>query len=245
MNAVAEIYGRIRPVARYVPLAMLFPFAAELLQHWAEIRLGMYAPHGMAAAQSAQRMIFGAIKVLTLLLTILFLLRLWGLGWRAGRALRPGIMFFKGVALIVAIQLCGDFIVFALSRAALVVIGTDAAPGLRMLLTLALFLVWLFFVTLLYPWFVGMIVEDRTMSARRSLASMKGHLWWAFGVLVAGILPFMTVHYALGYGAMRQAGGLVWPMMIVDAAAVAVLTILIASTQFTIYARAAERAPAM
>jgi hypothetical protein len=244
MNAVAEIYGRVRPAIHGLPLLILLPFAAELLQHAVEIRLGMYAQGGLAAAQAVPRMLFGVAKVLALLLTILLLLRWWGMGHLTGRMLRPGALFFRGLALLIVIQLGGDVLVLLLSRALVGALGPGAAPALRIAATVAPLLLWLFFILLLYPWFVGMVVEDNTMTARRSVAATRRHLWWAFGLLVVAVLPAMLAHYALSYGAAGRPPALVWTIMTIDAAVVAILTVLIASAQFTIYARAAERVAA-
>lgn len=82
------------------------------------------------------------------------------------------------------------------------------------------------------------------MTLRRSAAAAWGRMWASLGLLLAGVLPAMAVHYALGYAAEGRPEPLVWALMLVDSAVVAFLALALASTYFTLYRRAAERAPA-
>jgi hypothetical protein len=90
---------------------------------------------------------------------------------------------------------------------------------------------------------VGLLTEDVTMTLRRSVRGIWGRLWAVFAILLAGFLPLMIVHYALGFIAMRQPDGLVWPIMVIDALVVALLILALSSTYFTLYRCAGERAP--
>jgi hypothetical protein len=62
-----------------------------------------------------------------------------------------------------------------------------------------------------------------------------------FGLLLAGFLPGMFLHYAISYAAMGRAPALVWAMLLLDAFVVGLLAISLASAYFTIYRRAARR----
>jgi hypothetical protein len=245
MGSVGEIYRRVVPFVRAVPLVLALPFAAELLQHTAEIRLGMYAHGGMLThREQGIRLAFGAVKILALLIVVIFALRWWRFG-DARRAARPTWAMAKGLVIVLLVDTAGETATVAVFTLIAALLGGAAAGhGARLAITLAPFLLWAFFANLLYPWFVALLTEDREMTLARSLRGTRGRLPSAFAILLAGILPAMVVHYVLGYGAMHVAGPLVWAMMLVDAGLVALMAVLIASTFFTLYRLAAARAPA-
>ena len=83
------------------------------------------------------------------------------------------------------------------------------------------------------------------MTLRRSARAIRGRMGGTFALFLAAYLPAMVVHYALGYRAIGRPEGVVWAMMVVDAAVVALLTLLLGSAFFTIYRRAAERSAAL
>ena len=244
MNAIAEIYARVPRLLRAVPLVALLVFAAELLQHGVEIQLGMYRP-GAALSEEAQatRLAFGAIKVLAIFLALLFALRWWRFDGDSRRAARPTLALLKGLAVVALIQVGGELLVMALVKGLGAALGPLRAGGEAALLVSAL-LAWLFAATLLYPWYVGLLTEDPTMTLRRSVRATLGRMWARFGLLLAGLLPAMLLHYAIGYGAIGRPEPLVWLLMLVDAGVVALLALLIASTYFSLYEKAARRVPA-
>lgn len=241
MGAVREIYARAAALAKAAPLAALLVFAAELLQHIVEIRLGMYAQGGRLAPDAERtRLIFGAVKVLAILLALLFALRWWRFEGDGRRAARPTLALFKGLAIVLLVQAGGELLVLAAGRLAGAAID-PSSQGVRAAFLIGPLLVWLFFALLLIPWYVGLLTEDRAMTLRRSVRGTWGRLWASFGLFLAGILPAMIVHYALGYGAMNRPAALVWALMLFDAAIVAFLALAMASTYFTLYRRAGER----
>ena len=237
-RGIAEIYGRVLPFARAMPLAVAVPFAAELAQHAAEISLGMYASGAeMTPEDERVRLGFGAVKVLALFLVLIFALRYWAWDGDARRAARPNPALFKGLAILLLVQIGGELLVLAAASLGGKAVGLDSAQQQAAVSVAAIFL-WLALATYLLPWFTALLVEDRAMTLPRSIAAIRGHLLPSFGLLLAGYLPLMALHYALGYGAMGQAEPLVWVLMVVDSAVVALLGVTLASTYFTIYRRA-------
>jgi hypothetical protein len=205
----------------------------------------MYAGDGtLAPDQMRLRLLFGALKVLAIVVTLLFALRYWRFDGDRRRAARPSLAFFKGLGLFIFVQIGGEALVLGMGGLLAQTMGAEASRPLRLALAILPLLLWLFFAGLLYPWFVGLLTEDEAMSLRRSVRGVAGQLWATFGTFLAGLLPLMLVHYALGYGAIGQPEAIVWPMMIVDAGIVALLSVVLGSTYFTIYRRAAERIPA-
>jgi hypothetical protein len=235
MNAIAEIYGRIGPAVRTLPMLMALPVAAEFVQHAVEIGVGMYAPGGAAAAAfSPARMAAGLIKVLALLAVLVLLLRWWSFDRSLARAGRLGVRFWRGFVILIVVQVAAQIAIVLAGRAILAV-----APDARLAAVLVPLICWLVLATVLIPWFVALLIEDRTMTLGRAVRATGARLPVAFGILIAGILPLMAAHYALGYGAMGRPPAIVWAMMLVDAGVVGLLTVAIASTYFTLYCRAA------
>ena len=234
--SVTSAYARGFGLVLALPLLLSLPFAAELLQHFAEIRLGMFTGPIDARAQ-AVRLAFGAVKVLSLFVTVLVALRWWAFDGDIGRTLRPNWRLAKGLSLVALVQIGGDLLGLGIGAAILAAIG-DPSRGARIAALVVPLLGWLFVAGLVYPWYVALLTEDREMTLRRSIAVMRLRLFRTFGLLVAGYLPLMIVHYALGFGAMRQEGALLWAMLIVDAGVVALLISMLAATYYEIYLRA-------
>lgn len=241
MNPVAEVYSRIPLALRAMPYAIAIPFLAELVQHAVEIQLGMYAPGGAGAAANAPlRMIFGLIKVLCLLLFVLFAIRWWAFEGDARRAATPGILFFKGLGLFMLIEFGGESLMRLMGQGFAWAVGPAIPMAARIAIEALPIVLWWFAITLLLPWFIGMIIEDKDMNPRRSVAAVGPRIVPMFGLLLAGVLPGMIVHYAISHIAMGRAPALVWALLILDAFVVALLAMSLASAYFTIYRRAAR-----
>jgi hypothetical protein len=239
---IGEIYGRVVPFACAVPLAFALPVVAEFAQHAVEIRGGMYFG-GMSPDGERLRLLFGGLKVLAIFALIIFAVRYWAFGGDIRRAARPTVSLLKGIAIFILVQGGGELLVMGLGRGIAMALGSDAELAARLTAMIVPLFGWLLFATLLYPWFVGLIVEDRSMTLSRSVRGIWGRLWTTFGLLLAAFLPAMILHYAFGYGAMDRPTAVVWAMMAVDALLVGVLAVLLASAYFTIYRRAVEAEP--
>lgn len=242
MEAIREIYARVPALAKAAPWLVLLVFAAEMVQHAAEIRLGMYEEGLISADSRRTRLAFALPKVLAILAAVIFALRWWRFDGDSRRAARPTLALFTGLAIVILVQAGAEMLMILLVRLAGAALGTGAR--IVPVLSGGFLLAWLVVATLLYPWYVGLLTEDRSMTLRRSAAGAFGRMWASFGLLLAGILPAMALHYALGYAAEGRPEPLVWALMLVDAAVVAFLALALASTYFTLYRRAAERAPA-
>lgn len=242
MEAIREIYGRVPALAKAVPWVVLLVFAVEMIQHAAEIRLGLYDDGLLAPDAERTRLLFGLAKVAAIFAALIFALRWWRFEGDSRRAARPTLALFRGLAILVLVQAGAELALALIARLAGAALETG--PSVAPVLTAGSLLLWLFLATLLYPWYVGLITEDRTMALRRSAAGVRGRMWANFGLLLAGILPAMALHYALGHAAVGQAEAVVWAMMVADSGVVAFLALVLASTYFTLYRGAAERVPA-
>lgn len=237
-HAVLHTYARGLALVKTRPWLIAIPVLAELAQHAVEIRVGMYR-HQMDATGAAVRLGLGIVKILAILATLIIAWRLWRFHGHAARALRPSAALMKGVGLFLLVQITADGAALLIGRG-LIALAGDAARSTRIVLTLLPMLVWLLASATLFPWYVALATEDRTMTLRRAVRASRNRLPAIWGLLFAGFLPLMIVHYALGYTALR---GVVpaWPLMIVDAPVVGLLTAVLAATYFTVYEHALER----
>ena len=243
MGAIVETYARSLRFAFQAPLAMTLVLAAELLQHAVELRLGMYAGDGSLSAEAAQvRLMFGAVKVAAMVLVVIFALRVWRFEDEAGRAGRLTIAFFVGLGLFLLVQAGGELLAAGAGWLLARIAGPGAGQGSELAFAAAPLLAWMVFATLLLPWYVGLLTEDRAMTLGRSIRGIGWRFPFYFLVYLAGFLPLTIVHYALGTGAVGRPLTLAWMMMGVDAAIVALLAATLASTLFTLYRRADARA---
>jgi len=237
-TGIGEIYHRGFRLIAALPLLVAVPILAEFVQHAAEIRLGMYAG-GMDDACRAVRLAFGAAKILAIFVTMLVAWRWWRFEGDLARALRPTAAMLRGLGLLLLMQLAGDGAALALGRGAIALVGEPEVP-IRIALTALPLLGWLFLSGALFPWYVALVTEDRTMTLAASWRASRGRLWATWGTLLAGTMPLMAVHYALGYAAIAGKGP-AWLLMAMDAGVVGSLSAMLAATYFTIYARAHGR----
>lgn len=237
-NTVHHIYARGLALVKARPWLIAIPVMAELAQHAAEISVGTYSQQ-MDAAGAAVRLGFGIVKILAVLATLIVAWRLWRFAGDAARALRPSAALMKGIGLFLLVQFAGDAVALLLGRGLIVLTG-EGARSARMVLTLVPLLAWLLASATLFPWYVALATEDRRMTLRRSVRASLDRLPNIWGLLFVGVLPLMAVHYALGYAAFLGAAP-AWPIMIVDAVVVGLLTAMLAATYFIIYERAMDR----
>lgn len=201
------------------PLLFFVPVAFELLQHVAEMHIGMYDSIESAQAADADslRMAFGFVKTLALLLPGYWVVRFLAGGRDALAArtfaIRPVLLFggfFAFSAILSAIQ------IFALPR-----------TGTVLLITMAVTLV-------LNPLLARWAAAAPLGIAIGPLASAKvmlRQLPWAiaFGFLV--VLPLMIPHYILGAAAIFAPAAVKWPILILDSLLVGYLAaVMVAAT---------------
>jgi hypothetical protein len=103
-KAMKEVYGSSWRFMVAVPLVAAIPMIAELAQHAAEYRSGMYDSFAMAkaTAEDPARMGLGYVKMLSLALLGYWVVRFMGLGEDRRRTIalpRPAVLLFAGVLL--------------------------------------------------------------------------------------------------------------------------------------------------
>lgn len=227
---ISQLYRRAFGLAARWPWLIALPVLAEGVQHVAEIRVGMYATAMTPEGQSV-RIAFGLVKVLAIVLTIILAWRLWRFEGDVARVFRPTRALVRGIGLFLLVQFVGDAVALLAGRCIVALLGSPV--GAMRLVALLPLLCWLLVSLTLFPWYVALAVEDRTMTIARSIRAVAGRFAPTLGLLLAGVLPLMALHYALGYAALG--GAPVWPLMLVDTAVVGLLTAAVAASYFMLY----------
>ncbi|MGI4732134.1 MAG: hypothetical protein ACRYFW_10330 [Janthinobacterium lividum] len=236
---VIAIYARAWAFGIAMPLVFILPALPELAQHAVEAKLGMYASMSTFRESSASgaRLGVGYVKTLALLLPGYWFVRYLAFG-DARRSVR---LERRAVALCVPVFLFSG----AEQAAALFaprlhqlsgITGTLPAAIADGSATLALSCLGMY----LTAWGVSAALGNARITPVRSLALMAGSFWRTIGYMLAGTLPLMAIHYALGIGAIGCPGWLVAIMLALDGVVVAALAHTMAGAGF-MAARAASR----
>ena len=223
------------------PLLFAIPLVAEIVQHLAEIHIGMYDSFAQAKAVESDplRMGFGVLKVFSLALTGYWATRFLAFADGARQAARWDGRAVRLYALVLLWSL-GWLAVDLWGGAVLRAIGIAARPILWT--GIAVFAATFVFETYLTVWKTGAALGNPALGFVRSIRMVHGQFWWSLGLTLFVILPLMVVHYALGLGAIGRPAALLWPMLALDALEVAFLGAAMIACQFVIARRAAARA---
>lgn len=236
---VKDIYRSAWAFSLACPLLFLVPVAVEMAQHIAELHIGFY--DSVAAARAVEhhplRMGLGALKVAALSLPGYWFLRYLAHGWSGEAARRVearglalwGVLF----ALNFASQL---YTLFGPPVGHVLGLGGTLGKWLGTGLSLA----WLVVGLWLTAWFVAWPLGNAAIGPLRSVRIMVGHAWRTAIYMVAGILPLMVAHYALGMGSMGRPTWLALTLQVVDAALVGWLALTITAPLWFAAKRAAD-----
>ena len=235
---IREIYARALAVARVLPLLFLVPVLAEAAQHVVEVRLGMYdsVTGALRAENALARLGWGFVKTLALLLPGYWFVRYMAFGdARRARAVeQPAVALFGVIfatqAALQAVALFGP----GLKAVGLHGTAGGIALGVLVLLQLTVGIY-------LSAWLVAWPLGNRAIGPVRSFAVMAGSFWRAAGYFLAGVLPLMILHYALGLGAIGRPRPVVWTMLALDCVVVGFLALTMAGAVFVAARHAAAR----
>lgn len=255
---IKRMYRDSGAFSRSLPFLFLIPVLIEFAQHVVEINIGMYdnraAARGVLANDS--RLALGYAKALALTLPAYWFVRYMGWGRDAAKARaveRPAVLLFAAqFALLAAVQWFGLFgppigVLFGLQGNGATVAGTGAeaeaaATAATAAAAAAAALVIQTVVGIyLTAWFVAWPLGNAAIGPVRSFGVMAGSFWRTIGYVIAGIVPLMALHYALGLGAIGLPRGLVWVMMAIDAIVVGFLALTMPGANYMAARRAAER----
>lgn len=237
---IKAIYRSAWGFALAVPLLFLLPAVPEFTQHVVEAKLGMYRSIADARgmAHDAGRLGWGYLKTLALLLPGYWMVRYVGFGGDARRARAIAwpafglwLVLFVAMGALQAWQLFGTPIgaVLGLSGRAAAIASATA--------TIAGSILGVYLIAWQAAWPLGRVDCGPVTSCR----IMAGSFWRSVTLMIAGIVPLMALHYALGLGAIGRPEWLVWPMLVADALVVALLAHCVAAVTAVAAGRAAAR----
>lgn len=237
---IKSLYETAWRSAWLLPLLFLIPCIVEMAQHVVELRAGMYdsLAGAKAAANDPTRMTYGFAKVMALALPTYWFVRLMAFSdpERAARLELPAI----GLWLIV--------FVLSLAQQGYILFGAPVGDVLGLSGHAARFAgptlsaIWAIISIYLTAWIVAWPLGNRAIGPIRSVGVMAGSFWRTVGYLLAGILPLMALHYALGYLAIALTPTwLDWPVLVFDALVVGLLACTMAGSGYIAARSAAAR----
>lgn len=237
-NDIKRLYADSWAFALALPILFSIPVLVEFAQHVVEIDVGMYRRGVEAAWGDQRRLTLGFAKTLAMILPGYWFVRY--IAWardadRAKRIERPAATLFGVLfALQAAVQWLG---LFGPPVAMVLGLGGELARYATLAVAIGASVIGIY----LTAWFAAWPLGNARIGPLRSFAVMAGSFWRTVGYVLAGSLPLMALHYALGYGAIGRPEWLVWIMMAIDALVVGFLALTVAGAGYLAAHRAAER----
>lgn len=242
-SEIKSIYSWGWAFAFACPVLFSIPVLVEFAQHVVEMQGGMYtSPKGAAAfADDPLRMQFGFAKVLALLLPGYWLTRFALFGNDAPAARRvewPAVGLWSVIFMLGAGQAYWGL--FGSPWSQLLGIIDDTVAGA---MNASASLVGSVLGIYLMAWGVAWAVGNASIGPLQSIRIMHGSFWRTVVLFIAGTLPLMAVHYALGYAAIHfGAPAFDWTLMAVDSIVTGFLALTMAASSVAAVRHAAERA---
>lgn len=208
------------------PLLALVPVVFEMLQHVAEVHIGMY--DSIAAAKALEhhplRMTLGMVKVLALFIPVYWITRFVHSRSRAFATRRDSVALRRFAQVVVVQMIASAVQLFALPQ----------TPGAL----IAGIVGGLILQALLLAWVVAAALGDARIGPIVSVRIMARRLAWTIPFTLAATLPLMIPHYALGAAALLAPHAWLWPILGLDALLVGWLCAVMASANYVAAARA-------
>jgi hypothetical protein len=233
-----QIFNRSAQYALLCPLLFLIPVGIELLQHWAEVHIGMYDSYAAAEAVEHHplRMVVGHVKILSLILTGYWATRFFALGSEAAARPDPaGVRLYAWViawALLWTVLLQdGPMIAAAL--------GLNEKPVLVVALTVMVVI--MLFETCLSAWKVAAPLGNARIGFLRSIGMVRGSFWWGTALLFLTVLPLLVAHYALSFAAIGAGAATMWTVLVVDSVLTGFLGVVMIALNYAVAERMSVR----
>jgi len=225
---VIAIYRRVVDFARGWPLVIALPFVCAFIQR-ASYDLGV-------VPMEQQRTVaigFTVVNTTAMLIVTVFAFRWWRFAEDRGATTPLSWRAPVGAIVMLVVQLTDEFLITTLGNMVASLAGVRNAlfrPGAL--------LVWLFISIPLYPWYVGLIADDRAMTLRRAFAAIRPRWFSGFALVLGSLLPVMALGMALRYARFTVDGSSGWIIKLADLAIAPLLVATTASAYFAIYERA-------
>ena len=229
-------------------LAALFCFAAfplffipvffEGLQHAAEVWLGMFEQNRadvFGADEQKIRLMFGALKVLSLMAVFAFVPRYF----IHNQSVKKALSFSPKAKMYIATAFLGMVVlvvwVFILGPNLVSMVYTGATPTQKMLIPLVMVLILGFPMQNGMNKWVTQVFDDAPLRSGENAALNKAFKGGASPVIIVSILPMMILHYGLNIWAMGQSLGLIVVLLIADSLLVGFMGVLMGASAYVVY----------
>ncbi len=238
-NDIKDIYGSAWAFALVCPILFMIPVLFEFAQHVIEINAGMYSSKegALAAADDPARMTWGFIKTIAISLPTYWFYR-FVVGERNASYARHmdarAIILWGSVFLVLVVGLSW-LSLFGPPLGQVLGLEGRAESMAKITLAVAQTFVGIY----LTVWLVALSQGNAAVGPIQSARIMQGYFWHTVGLMIAGILPLMALHYA-GLFAIGRSEPIVWLMMTFDSVVVGFLAL----TMLGANAVAARRAAA-
>ena len=221
---IRETYSSAWAFAFVCPMLFLIPVIFEFAQHVVEINAGMYlskrAAH--AAASDPSRMTWGFLKTIAISLPTYWTYRFVISGRNASyaRGLDARALMLWGIAFLILIVGLSWLSLFGPPLGHVLGLAGSAETVAKSVLGGAQAITGVYLTAWLVAWSQG----NLTVGPLRSTRIMSGYFWHTVGLMIAGILPLMAIHYAslLAVGQLRP---VVWLLMTLDSLVVGFLAV--------------------
>lgn len=242
ISDIESIYRWAWAFAFACPVLFLIPVIVEFAQHIVEMQGGMYssAAGAEAFADDPLRMQFGFVKVLALLLPSYWLTRfvLYGNDSAAAKRIEwPASGLWLVVFLFGAVQAFWGISGLSVSRLLNITdeVAANAVDATGSLLSLVIGIY-------LTAWIVAWAVGNAAIGPLQSIRIMYGSFWRTVALMLAGIMPLMALHYALGYAAIfKGSSALDWSLMLIDSVVTGFLALTLTGSSVAAARHAAEK----
>ena len=207
----------------------------EMLQHAVEWQLGMFTPGDGIDPDSEfeTRMVFGYLKVAAVLVCAYLVPRFLYLNRDWKQVLQGDIRLLGGVVVVFGtfgLGLAPAEILY-LMEARVDVIGSEfetlwiELAGFVLTIPLAA----------LYPWGIGLIAGDRSMTFRKSISAMHGYWIWALLLFLCCTVPALVPHFLLNDFAYGASPAIMGSLLLLDSVLVGLIALLLGCVNWTIY----------
>lgn len=228
-KAVKSTYKGAAAFLIACPLLALIPVVSELVQHIAEVHIGMY--DSVAAAKAVEhhplRMGLGLVKIISLTVPTYWVSRFL-------YSPSPG---FASRAEAPAVALFAYYLLFQLALAAVnLAVTVGSVPALAAMFALSFMIS-----ALLAAWGVAASLGKREFGPLASARLMARHLPFTIALQLIATLPLMIIHYAAAGMALLGPKPMLWPTLAADSLLVGYLSPLIIASSYFAAMHAAHR----
>lgn len=224
------IYRRVAAFIAGMPLIAALPLAVQFLQR------GLIAADLILISQAEVfRMSMAVLNTLAMLIVSTLAIRWWRFGGDRRRVRQIGWRVVLGAVVMIVIQLTDEYLFTRAGH-----LAADFAGGGRGLFVPIALLMWLFVSVPLYPWYVALLSDDRSLGFRQAVAAVRPFWLRGFLLVFGAILPLILVGTVLRAAMITrfdEGGAAAWLLQIGQMLLVPVLIVTTASAYFAIYHR--------